>query len=233
MFGDGDASSLFDGPRGTFVKVAKWIIMTGKYLELGENSNSFWSALKKDELPFQPSVLDLMGSEFINQPQPKLLVGKMANLFSLYKQEILQAYKLKCRLGLPVVIFDKKISLEKILLHYDGKEQSARNIKYFVSMFENELKQSQVTIISPDFIPKSRIPKEASLVQLLSKKSSETSFIKFNFTQIEQFWNYGMRERYTMIVTSKNYMEEFIELSGLLCKEKHEDVNNCLSIYLV
>ncbi len=106
---------------------------------------------------------------------------------------------------IPVLLFDKEFSTENILFHYDGTPNSAQLIRNFIDLFAENIKNSKSTIISPSFIPKSKLREEQELVQLVSHATSETSFIKFNFTRIGDFWSYAVKHKCTLLVTTKNY----------------------------
>jgi len=112
----------------------------------------------------------------------------------------------------PVLLFDKELSTESILFHYDGTPNSAKLIKKFVSLFSENIKGSKATIISPSFIPKSKMREEQELVQLVSNATSETSFIKFNFNRIGDFWSYAVKHKCTILVTSKNYQSDLAKV---------------------
>lgn len=105
----------------------------------------------------------------------------------------------------PVLLFDKEFSTEHILFHYDGTPNSANLIRKFIDLFSENIKNSKSTIISPSFIPKSKLREEQELIQLVSHATLETSFIKFNFSRIGDFWSYAVKHKCTLLVTTKNY----------------------------
>src|SRR5690606_28607479 len=74
----------------------------------------------------------------------------------------------------PLLLYDKSLSFDRLLFHYDGNPESAQLIKRFVAMFELNIRESSVTIISPSFIPKSKIKEEQALIQLITKATAET-----------------------------------------------------------
>ncbi|GGF29584.1 hypothetical protein [Echinicola rosea] len=203
------------------------------YIDGSKHMGGIWSALSKDELPFQPKRENHQSDNTDLRSPPMFIVGEICTIMDWYRKRKRRIYQLKNGPEQPLVIFDKQMSLQRILLHYDGKKESVKGIKGFVSIFEEELKQSHITVVSPDFIPKSKIAEEASLVRLLSQKSTETSFIKFNFNEINEFWNYSLKEEYTLLVTSKKNLVKFIKLSLMLCKENTKGVKNHPSIFLV
>lgn len=104
----------------------------------------------------------------------------------------------------PVLLFDRELSFERLLFHYDGTPESARIIKHFLHLFSNNLLASKATIISPAFIPKSKLKEEHEIIQEVTNHTSETSFIKFNFNRIGDFWSYAVKHQKTLLVTTKN-----------------------------
>lgn len=131
---------------------------------------------------------------------------------------------------IPLLMFDKVISLDKILFHYDGTSISAKIIKNFISLFANVIQDSQVIIISPSFIPKSKIAEEREIIQLIAAHTKETSFIKFNFTKMGDFWCYATKHQCSLLVTSKAYQADLAKI--LFHFYKGERWFDKLSIYL-
>ncbi|RZS96420.1 hypothetical protein [Cecembia calidifontis] len=113
---------------------------------------------------------------------------------------------------IPVLLFDKEMSTESLLFHYDGTPPSARLIRNFVELFQNNIKDCKATIISPSFIPKSKLREEQEIVQLLAQSTAETSFIKFNFTRIGDFWSYAVKHKCTLLVTTKYYQADLAKV---------------------
>jgi hypothetical protein len=113
---------------------------------------------------------------------------------------------------IPVLLFDKEMSTESLLFHYDGTPASARLIHHFVDLFQDNIKESKATIISPSFIPKSKQREEQEIIQLITSSTAETSFIKFNFTRIGDFWSYAVKHRCTLLVTTKNYQSDLAKV---------------------
>jgi hypothetical protein len=113
---------------------------------------------------------------------------------------------------IPVLLFDKELSTESLLFHYDGTPASARLIRNFVELFKENMKESKATIISPCFIPKSKLKEEQEIVQLLAQSTKETSFIKFNFTRIGDFWSYAVKHKCTLLVTTKYYQTDLAKV---------------------
>ncbi|MBS9524468.1 hypothetical protein KIH41_03620 [Litoribacter ruber] len=132
--------------------------------------------------------------------------------------------------GIPLLLFDQEINTEKVLFHYDGSEGSAQIIKGFINLFGARLKNSQATIISPGFIPKSKLSEEKELVSLINQHFEDTFFIKFNFRKIADFWSYATQTKCNLMVTSKKYQAELAKV--LYHFYKGERWYDKLSIYL-
>ncbi|WP_143960917.1 hypothetical protein [Litoribacter populi] len=130
----------------------------------------------------------------------------------------------------PLLLFDHEVNTEKVLFHYDGSEGSAQIIKHFIKLFNPRLKSSQATIISPSFIPKSKLSEEKELVTLINEHFDETFFIKFNFRKIADFWSYATQTKCNLMVTSKKYQAELAKV--LYHFYKGERWYDKLSIYL-
>lgn len=130
----------------------------------------------------------------------------------------------------PVLLFVPKFSLDHLLFHYDGTSKSAKIINKFLYLFQDLIKESKATIISPSFIPKSRSKEEQEIIQNISASTKETSFIKFNFMRIGDFWSYAVQHNCTLLVTTKTYQQE---LSNVLFDfYKGELWDDQLSFYL-
>lgn len=122
--------------------------------------------------------------------------------------------------SIPVLLYVPDFSTRHVLFHYDGTPNSADLIKNFIMLFGNLIRESKATIISPSFIPKSKIKEEQELIQLISSFTKETSFIKFNFSRIGDFWSYGVKHNCTLLVTTKNYQTELAKVLYHFYKEK-------------
>lgn len=112
----------------------------------------------------------------------------------------------------PLLLYDGTLSFDRLLFHYEGNPQSAQLIRRFVELFELAIGNSSATIISPSFIPKSKMREEQELIQLVSKTTAETSFIKFNFNRIGDFWSYAVKHECTLLVTTKNYQSDLAKI---------------------
>lgn len=130
----------------------------------------------------------------------------------------------------PLLLYDKMLSFEKLLFHYEGNPQSAQLIRGFLELFKLNIGDSSATIISPSFIPKSRMKEEQELIELITKATADTSFIKFNFKKLEQFCSYAVKHDHTMLVTAKRYQEELASL--LLHSYPRSSMEGQLSYYL-
>jgi hypothetical protein len=105
---------------------------------------------------------------------------------------------------IPVLLFDRELSFDRLLFHYDGSADSARVIKHFLHLFSENIQESKATIISPAFIPRAKLKEEEEIIRKVSSYTSETSFIKFNFNRIGDFWSYAVKHQDTMLVTNKS-----------------------------
>lgn len=114
--------------------------------------------------------------------------------------------------AIPVLLYVPDFSTKHLLFHYDGTPNSAELIRKFILLFGNLIHESKATIISPSFIPKSKIREEQEIIQLVSSSTKETSFIKFNFSRIGDFWSYGVKNDCTLLVTTKNYQAELAKV---------------------
>lgn len=112
----------------------------------------------------------------------------------------------------PVLLFVPNFSAEHLLFHYDGTNQSADLIRNFLRLFKNLISNSKVTIISPSFIPKSKLKEEQELINLVALSTLETSFIKFNFLRIGDFWSYAVKHDCTLLVTTKRYQADLAKV---------------------
>ena len=112
----------------------------------------------------------------------------------------------------PVLLHVPEFSISHLLFHYDGTPNSADLIRKFIHLFKNIIGCSKATIISPCFIPKSKMREEQELIQLISAKTEETSFIKFDFNRIGDFWSYAVKHDCTLLVTTKNYQADLAKV---------------------
>jgi hypothetical protein len=130
----------------------------------------------------------------------------------------------------PVLLFAPKFATDHLLFHYDGSSNSISVIKRFIALFSNVLHDSKATIISPSFIPKSKLREEQEIIQLIAAATKETSFIKFNFTKIGDFWSYGGKHGCTLLVTTKKYQEDLARVLFQFYKGRFW--NDSLSFFL-
>jgi len=112
----------------------------------------------------------------------------------------------------PLLLCENNLSFDRLLFHYDGNPESAQLIKRFLEMFELNIKGSNATIISPSFIPKAKMKEEQELIQLITRSTAETSFIKFNFNRIGDFWSYAVKNECTLLITTKNYQADLAKV---------------------
>lgn len=113
---------------------------------------------------------------------------------------------------IPVLLYVPEFSVKHLLFHYDGHPNSADLIRRFIHLFKNLIGDSKATIISPSFIPKSKIREEQEIIHLVSSSTRETSFIKFNFSRIGDFWSYAVKHDCTLLVTTKNYQADLAKV---------------------
>jgi hypothetical protein len=132
--------------------------------------------------------------------------------------------------SIPILLFVPEFSTDHLLFHYDGSLQSANLIRKFLDSFGDIIKNSKVTIISPSFIPKSKQKEEQELINQVAQATSETSFIKFNFLRIGDFWSYAVKHDCSLLVTTKNYQTDLAKV--LFHFYKGELWSNRLSFYL-
>jgi hypothetical protein len=147
-----------------------------------------------------------------NQNQPSLYSAKLPKVLNWLQssERPLPLEKEVCEV--PVLLYDKYFATEKLLFHYDGTPASALLIKKFIHLFQNLIKGSKATIISPSFIPKAKIQEEQELIKLINEATSETSFIKFNFTRIGDFWSYAVKNEFNILITSKYYQNDLAKV---------------------
>lgn len=112
----------------------------------------------------------------------------------------------------PLLFYDVTPSTDRLLFHYEGHAESAHLIRHFIEVFALNIKTSHAVIISPCFIPKSKLKEEQDLIQLVRDATAETSFIKFNFSKMGDFWSYAVKHRSTLLVTTKNNQAEWAKL---------------------
>ncbi|MCH7415820.1 hypothetical protein MM213_20125 [Belliella sp. R4-6] len=158
-------------------------------------------------------LLELQGSLMCHPNQhPSLITAYLPNVLDwLHESEMPKVFE-ENPCNIPVLLYDNKLSTDQLLFHYDGTLASADLIKNFIELFQNNIRSSKATIISPSFIPKAKQRDEQELIQLISEHTYETSFIKFNFTRIGDFWSYAVKHKCTMLVTSKNYQADLAKV---------------------
>jgi hypothetical protein len=131
---------------------------------------------------------------------------------------------------IPILLYVSDFSLKHLLFHYDGTQSSADLIRKFIRLFGNLIGDSMATIISPCFIVKSKLREEQEIIQLVSQSTQETSFIKFNFLKIGDFWSYGVKHDCTLLITAKNYQADLAKVLFYFYRGKIW--SNRLSFYL-
>lgn len=132
---------------------------------------------------------------------------------------------------IPLLLHNEVFSTEKLLIHYEGNRESARAVSKFVRLFEENIRNSEAIIISPSFIPKSKMKEEEELIQLIRDSTAETSFIKFNFSRIGDFWSYAIKTQCTLLVTTKNQQTALAKVLNHFYRKKTGEYDP-LSFYL-
>lgn len=163
----------------------------------------FCNALSKSFLPSLPE-----SSSCHDTDKPALITIDLSKVLEWLETHELQSSSEGDVSETPVLLFAPIFSAGHLLLHYDGSPNATDLITKFISMFGNLIQESKATIISPSFIPKSKIREEQELIQRVASSISETSFIKFNFTGIGDFWAYAIRHKCTLLITTKDYQTE-------------------------
>jgi hypothetical protein len=159
---------------------------------------------------FQPANPASGNSDFLEEPS-LFAVDLYRVLDWLHTNDIPRPLEKEvCKI--PVLLFVPDFSAKHLLFHYDGTPQSADLIRRFLNLFGELIAESKATIISPSFIPKSKMREEQEIIQLISSSTRETSFIKFNFTRIGDFWSYAVKQNCTLLVTTKNYQADLAKV---------------------
>ncbi len=120
----------------------------------------------------------------------------------------------------PILLYVPDFSTDHLLFHFDGSSNSVELIRNFICQFGDLIRNSKATIISPNFTPKSKIREEREIIQLISSSTKETSFIKFNFSRIGDFWSYGVKNNCTLLVTRKDYQADLAKVLFHFYKDK-------------
>jgi hypothetical protein len=160
--------------------------------------------------PFNPQKGEKIVDEALTTPS-LFSVDLYKTLDWLHSSDCAKPFEKEvCRI--PVLLFVPDFSIRHLLFHYDGTPQSAELIRKFIRLFSNLILESKATIISPSFIPKSKIKEEQELIQLISSHTKETSFIKFNFSRMGDFWSYAVKHQCTLLVTSNNHKSDLVKI---------------------
>ncbi|MBN7812365.1 hypothetical protein J0A68_15535 [Algoriphagus sp. H41] len=159
---------------------------------------------------FQPSIPQ--SSLCRHDGKPTLLTADLMNALTWLSRQDLQKAVDSDNCDVPVLLFASEFSTNHLLFHYDGSSGSSELIQRFVSLFGNLIQHSKATIISPSFIPKSKIREEQEVIQLVSSSIRETSFIKFNFNRLGDFLAYGVKQNCTLLVTNKSCQTDLVKV---------------------
>lgn len=163
------------------------------------------------ESGFQPQQVENNGCEESFDDPALISVDLLKVLDWLHENELPRPLE-KEACDIPVLLFVPEYSTSHLLFHYDGTPASANLIKKFIGLFRHQIGDSKATIISPSFIPKSKIKEEQELIQLVSQSTRETSFIKFNFQRIGDFWSYAVKHDCSLLVTTKSYQSDLAKV---------------------
>lgn len=184
------------------------------------------------KLPLDFASANWKQKGYVNVPGKELalLMASLPDVIDwLHKREFPQMFTCSpCQT--PLMLLDKDVSFSRLLFHYDNTPDSASVIQAFLEMFELQIKESQAIIISPSFISKSKLTEEQSVIGLIKNHTKETSFIKFNFTKIGDFWSYAIQNSCSLLVTTKSYQADLANV--LFYFYKGERLQNRLSIFL-
>lgn len=150
-----------------------------------------------------PSFSPKKSSSYIPSNVPALYTLDLHKAFEwLYSHDLQKSLEFKSP-TVPILLYAPKFSVQRLLFHYDGTPNSVELIRKFIHLFQLIISDSIATIISPNFIPKSKLREEQELIQFISVHTKEASFIKFNFSKIGDFWTYATQHHCTLLVTSK------------------------------
>lgn len=150
-----------------------------------------------------PAFSPKHSSSYIPSTVPALYTLDLHKAFHrLYNHDLQKSLEFKSP-TVPILLYAPKFSAQRLLFHYDGTPNSVELIRKFIHLFQLIISDSIATIISPNFIPKSKLKEEQELIQFISVHTKEASFIKFNFSKIEDFWLYATQHHCTLLVTSK------------------------------
>ncbi|MBM3426693.1 MAG: hypothetical protein FJX97_06840 [Bacteroidetes bacterium] len=166
----------------------------------------------------------------ISSKPPALYTLELYKAFTWLNSYHLQKFSEYKSVIVPLLLYAPKFSVQRLLFHYDGTRNSAKLIREFIQLFQLIISDSIATIISPNYIPKSKLREEQELIQFIRVHTKEASFIKFNFSKIEDFWLYATQHHCTLLVTSKANQ---IALSKLFFQvNEDQPPNERLSFYL-
>ncbi len=150
-----------------------------------------------------PSTFSPKCSILISSKSPALYTLELCKVFTLPYSLHLQKSLAYRSVTVPILLYAPKFSVQRLLFHYDGTRNSAELIRRFIQLFQLIISESIATVISPNFIPKSKLREEQELIQFIGIHTKETSFIKFNFSKFGDFWSYATQHHCTLLVTSK------------------------------
>ena len=176
------------------------------------------------------SILSFAGNSSAVSESPSLFTVELSEtLTSLQIPDLPRSFANELY-TISVLLFASDFSTDHLLFHYDGTSHSTEAIKNFVTFFSSLIQDSKATIISPSFIPKSKIHEEQEIIELVVSSTKETSFIKLNFAKIADFWSYGVDHKCTLLVTTNNYHKD---LAKTLFQYRKANTGDRISVILL
>ena len=203
--------------------------LNSPYIQRFELPEAILGEFYGQEVPesFVPSFTE---NRFTAGESPSLITADLSGTLT-WLQQLELPKPFEREIGtIPFLLFSPDFSTGHLLFHYDGTSNSTELIKNFIRLFGNSIQDSKATIISPSFIPKSKIREEHEIIELVASSTKETSFIKFNFVSIGDFCSYGIVHNCTLLVTTKNYQADLAEV--LFQFSKREVWDGSMSFYL-
>ncbi|GGZ14732.1 hypothetical protein GCM10007049_03340 [Echinicola pacifica] len=168
----------------------------------------------KGKLPMDVTIEDFFRLMDISRYEVdlKMILMNLPHIISWLKNKKNFLPLSEAKNQVPIIWYDQVINFDKILIHYDGSENSALIIHHFMEEMKEQLSNSSVTIISPRSLPKYRLADEQALVKSIQEYAKETSFIKLNFSKIGEFWSYAIKHDFKLLLTSKSYQDDLLKM---------------------
>lgn len=192
-------------------------------------------AYYSDKLPLgfaeQMEKAPTLATHKARREDPRLLTMNLSQALAWLQEEDRADMLERKPCPIPLLLHSEAFSTKKLLIHYEGSRESARAVSKFARLFEENIRHSEAIIISPSFIPKSKMKEEEELIQLIRDATAETSFIKFNFSRIGDFWSYAIKTQCTLLVTTKNHQAALAKILTHFYRKKTGEYDP-LSFYL-